>query len=271
MKTILKQTIDGHEIITNVLDAGGLIDPVATQKIVNIKMKDTDTYKAIEDVKKQIQTYVYQASQAKNNSKMAKTPNEKKKHWEDFKLRCGQIKELEEQLKPLAVEIQQLNKEMIIEHAVYFTPGPGEEIIDDNKADEITALMVDATANNQLIKSDLTVVDDYRGKTYWKKLTDGWKKQEILKLGDVPKSGYIEDKNLTVEQKSEISEQLEKERIAALSSMEKEAEKLIVIAELKMQAVTMRSSLEIDGDPDALEKAREWLNEEVAKVEIKYA
>lgn len=271
MKTILKQIIDGHEIITNVLDAGGLIDPVATQKIVNINMKDTDTYKSIEDVKKQMATYAYQASQSKNSSKMAKTPNEKKKHWEEFKFRCGQIKELEEQLKPLARELQQLNGEMIVNHAVYFTPGPGEEIIDDDKGTEILDLMMQATENNQLVKSNLTLIDDYRGKTYWKKLTDGWKKQEILRLGDVPKSGYLEDKDLTEEQKEEIIIQIEQERIASLSSLEKEAEKLTVIDGLKVQAVQMRSILEIEGDPDAIEKARVWLEEEIAKVEIKYS
>ena len=73
MKTIKTKKIDGYDIITGIGTIDGLIDPVATNKIVNVKIKTSKPYKDIEKIKKQMQKYANLAMQAHRACKAAKT------------------------------------------------------------------------------------------------------------------------------------------------------------------------------------------------------
>jgi len=62
----------------------------------------------------------------------------------------------------------------------------------------------------------------------------------------------------------------ERKRILNMSQEEREREKLMHIEGLKLQASKMRFELEMEGDPDAFEKAKNWFLAEKQKIEEKY-
>jgi len=62
----------------------------------------------------------------------------------------------------------------------------------------------------------------------------------------------------------------ERKRILNMSQEEREREKSMYIDGLKLQASKMRFELEMEGDPDAFEKAKNWFLAEKQKIEDKY-
>jgi len=62
----------------------------------------------------------------------------------------------------------------------------------------------------------------------------------------------------------------ERKRITNMSQEERERNKLMEVEGLKLQASKMRFELEMEGDPDAFEKAKNWFLEEKQKIEAKY-
>lgn len=265
------QEIDGYNIITNIYSAGGLIDPVATQKVVAVEVGKTDVWTEIEAVKSQMQIYANQAVQARRNSRDATNGADKKRFWDEYKARELQMSDLREDLRPLIVLFDRKRKELTLEHAVYFHPAQGEEMITDEHAETVRAKMVEATAEGKVVDKDLNKIDNFRGCKFWKKVGDAWTKTEITKLGVKPPASAIEEKDLTEPERNEVNEQIEIDRIAALSSTEKLAEKNNVLAALVGRAAMMKSELDITGDPDPLGNAQAWLAAETALVEIKYA
>lgn len=270
MKTITTQKIDGYDIITGVHDAYGLIDPVQTRKAVMDKIDKTDEFKALENVRKQMQVYANQAVQAKRNAATAKTEQDKTNFWNEYKQRAQQIKDMEPELKIKFDAVQKKQRNMIKENAVYFKPKEGEIFIDENKASNAIDAMKTAIQNGQVVDKDLNLIDDNRGKIFWAKIDTEWKKDQINELGKKPKNGYIEEKNLTPEQKTEIGEQLECERIAGLSQSEKDAEKQMMINVAVTKAGIMKNELEVKGVADALEQAQAWLDSEMTIINDKY-
>lgn len=273
MKTIITKNIDGYNIITNFCDANGFIDPENTKKIVNKKIIETDIYKKIHDIKNQTQKLLIQSQNAFKNAKNAKKlkkESEFKKFTEEYNLRNLQIKDLQEDLKLLAIEFEKEYKNLVLQNSVYFEPKQNEKIVDDKIAENAKQKMIEAYENNKLLDENLNQIDDYRG-TYWGKNDTIWNKFEIKKIGEQIKNGFINENKLTDEQKIEISEQLETERISKLSELKKEEEKLSIINSLKLLAVQKRSEFELDGDINALENAKKWLSDEILKVELKYA
>ena len=271
MKTIATQKIDGYNIIIGIYDAGGLIDPVATNKVVAVKMAKSEVWKSIEAIKAQMKTYAYQALQAKRNAKNAATESEKRAFVEEANARTFQAQELQGELKPLATELDTIRRAMVVEHAIYFSPKPGDLIVTDADAENTRAVMVEATAAGQVVDSDLKKIDNFRGKKFWKKSGSEWVGTEITKLGVKPVTGAIEEKSLTDIQRAEVSEQIETDRIKALPTAAKTKEKDLVIAGLKSQAGLLKTEYEVLGESKPLEKAQKWLADEIVKVEAKYS
>lgn len=270
MKTIKTQEIDGYKIITNLYDAGGLIDPEATKKIVFKELEKETVWKDIDKLKNQMSTYAYQALQAKNNKRNAKTIPEQNKFHAEWLKWFSEMKNLETDLKPLAVQLKEKFREYVLEHAIYFNVQPNEEIITDEEGDDIRQAMIEATSEGKLLDRNLEKLSDLRGREYWKKTTK-WAKTVIIRIGENPPTGAIEYKDLTVEQRQEIADQLETERIAGLTAVEKAAELANALQVLVGRAAMMRSELEILGDPDALQIAQDWYEAEKLIVEAKYA
>ena len=78
MKNIITQQIDGHQIITRIEGAGGLIDPEATRRRVAVEIEKTDVAKQINEQKSMMAVYARQAYQASKNHRTAKTEQEKR-------------------------------------------------------------------------------------------------------------------------------------------------------------------------------------------------
>lgn len=270
MKTITTKEIDGYNIIIGLYDAGGLIDPEETRKIVIKEIENEAIYKDIEKLKSQMKTYAYQSLQAKRNMQKAKNKAEQKKFYDEFLKWRGEMIGLEPDLKDMAQKLNIRIKELTLEHAVYFNVKSNEEIISDVQGEDIRKAMVDATAEGKLLDKNLEKIVDFRNREYWSK-NRKWIKTVIVRIGENPPTGAIEYKDLTVEQKQEIMNQLEAERIASLTAVEKTAELENAIQVLAGRAAMMRSELEIQGDPDALQKSQDWYEAEKVIVETKYA
>ena len=265
-KTIITQTIDGHQIITGVSEAQ--IDAERTNPIAQKELEKTDIYKQIEALKSEMSGYAKQAMQAFNNAKRAISESEKSKFVDEYKARSFQAKEIEEKIKPLVPVLQAEYKDLIVKHAVYFDSVNVNEFIVDN-GDEILVKLNEAVSNNKKLTRDLKMIDDYRGKTFYKKVSGKWIEEKINVLGQLPAEGFKEE--LTDIENKEYAEQKEVERIKNLSVAEKEKELNQKIDSLLSQSITMRSSLEIQGDAEALKKAQEWYEAEKIKVESIYS
>jgi hypothetical protein len=273
MHTIRIKNIDGYEVITSLQRADGFIDPVATRKVVEVEIEKTDVAKSIHDVKNQMSTYAYQALQAKKNYKDSEKRGQKEKaraFWDEHKARLQQMKDLQDELKPLAAEIKKEWKELTLKHAVYFNLPPGEVLVEDGDAPVIRQEMNNAVDTGKVLTRTMEKIDDYRGQVYWKKSGDTWNKSEISKLGIVPAAGAIKDENLTPAQRAEITDQLNRERIAALKAVDRSAEKNNLIEGAAQDAALMKSRLEIQGDKSALATAQAYYNDKVAEITALY-
>ena len=262
MKTKITQNIDGYDIIIGIGEAQ--IDGVATMPIVETALRETAEYKSVEAKKQELSVILNGAAQALKNARNSKTQSEKNGYVTEYQQALEKSKVIESELKELIAPLQAKQQELILKHAVYFTPKQGESIITPEEATVIENAMITANLHNNFLDVNMQEICDNRGKTAWIKSGGKWSKREITKIGDELKPGEITEIN------DEIIAQLEAERIAALSASDKAKEKEAVIASLKTQAVQMRMGLEIQNDADALKKSQDWYNAEVSKVEIKY-
>ena len=263
MKTRITQNIDGYDIIIGIGEAQ--IDGVATLPIVNEALKLTNEYKSVEAKKQELSVLINMTAQAMKNARDSKTQSDKNKYVAEYQQNLEKQKLVEADLKLLISPLQIKQQELVLKHAVYFTPKEGESIITDDEADVIETAMVTATTNNKYLDINLKEICDNRGKIAWIKSGEKWSSREISKIGDEIKSGEITEIN------AEISEQLESERILKLTLAQKEAEKTAIISGLASRANAMRGELEIQGDSKALVKSQDWYKAEVEKVQMKYS
>ena len=272
MKTVITKNIDGIDIIINTGDAGGLIDPLETKKIVDVEIQKSEHYKTIQQINTQIKVYRNQAQQAKKNSIGAVIPTEKKKFWDEHIFRSKQADELMPDLKEPTAEMGKEYKLLMVKHAIYFNSipaeGVSEKIIPDEECKNIREKLNEATQKNMLLSRDLKLIKDVRGKVFFKKESDGWKAWQASKIIDNPPSGYVQE--LTDDEIKEVSEQRENERIAGLNSQAKTAEKENIISGIVARAGIMKNELEVSGDSGALKKAQGWLEKEKKVIENMY-
>jgi hypothetical protein len=269
MKTRITQNIDGYDIIIGIGEAQ--IDGVQTMPIVEIAIRETDEYKAVEAKKLELQPIAQLGIQAFRNAKESKTVSDRNLYTKEYQARLEESKVIETELALLYPALQEKQRELILKHAVYFTPKEGESIITDSQALSIESSMISATEKNMWLDINLKEICDYRAQTAWSKVSGKWQKREIMKIGETLKSGEVLHNNLSEIQVSEIGEQMEAERISLLTSSEKLAEKTSALQNLASRANMMRGELEVMGDAKALVKSQEWYKSESAKVEVKYS
>lgn len=262
MRTKITQNIDGYDIIIGIGEAQ--IDGVATMPIVENALRETDEYKSVEAKKQELSVILNGAAQALKNARNSKTQSEKNGYVTEYQAALEKSKAIESELKELIAPLQVKQREFIQTHAVYFQPKEGETIITPDEATVIENAMITATGNNKFLDTNLKEICDNRGKTAWLKSGGKWSKREITKIGDEIKAGEITEVN------EEIVAQLETERIASLTPIQKADEKSRIIQGLLSQSIQMKAGLEIQGDSSALKKSQDWYNAEVQKVEIKY-
>lgn len=140
--------------------------------------------------------------------------------------------------------------------------------------EEITLLklgMVALMKNEKLLESGGTI-PDFRGAEYYINVMGVWTKSKTEEIGvDIPE-GTTLTSDLSDQQRTEIAEQDNTERIAKLSSADSAVEYGAQKDGVLNQAVAMRSKLEIQGVSiaDALTQSQAFLAEEDAKLKIIY-
>ena len=269
MKTKITQKIDGYDIIIGIGDAQ--IDGVATMPIVENALRETAEYKAVEAKKQELSVLINQTAQAMRNARDSKTQSEKNKYISEYQQGQEKSKFIESELKELISPLQIKQQELVLKHAVYFTPKEGESIIADDEAEAISAKMNEATIKNMWLDINLKEICDYRAQTAWSMSNGKWQKRDITKLGETLNIGEKLQNELSESEQLGISEQLESERISKLSAADKLNEKTAALQNLVSRANAMRGELEIQGDSKALVKSQDWYKSEVSKIELKYA
>jgi hypothetical protein len=251
-KTVLYVEIDGHKIITG-FDSP-TVDPVETNNIVNEAIKETAEYLALEAKKAEYNEAVQSFIEARKN-----------KDENGYKLALSAMDVRQEELRPLARAYQKKITELRRANAVHFTPRKGEVI---KAATEVKALLesINGRPSGVLIALDGSPVEDNRGKVFFRKSSGKWGRTKIVRLGDKIPADAVIDGDLTETQLAEI----EADRISALPADLKLKEKEQALNMAMDAAVRMRQELEIQGDPDALQKTQDWHQAEVVRIEDLY-
>ena len=168
--------------------------------------------------------------------------------------------------KPNIIAFKNIKKKFVKEHAEYFQPKIGEVFIEDEQYQKLVKKEIGEFGKLTIAGK---VIPDYSEQSIYQKTGGKW---IIINLdfGDKFPDGAILVRNLTDEQKIEIADQTEIDRISELSGPEKETEKQNAIDGVAFQAAKMRSALEIQGDGKALEKSQDWYNAELIIIEAKY-
>ena len=281
--------IDGLSVITGIDKKG--IDQVETEKLIKPYLQESSEVKAIEARQNQIRVYVKNIEAVTSQEKQLlfvistekgipvnlitdkhithsqREQFQKYKEKKDFNR--AQIETLQQDLPMLNKKKEEKRLSLIIKHVVYFeTPG-GQVDLTEIQAHDFNKKLCAAVEyfNKTQIRRLLLItgdtVDDLRGKVAWNSIESTWKKRTIQYLTEKLETYETLEDNLTDEQKKEIAAQLEAERVANLTTEQKEVETAARIDVLLNQSVVMRSKLEIQGDPEALQKARAWYAEQV--------
>lgn len=258
MKTILIEKIDGYYIVRAFGET--LIDPVATKNILMQLHDKTDEDKAVERKANEIKQKSVSRKEAYFAAKEARKKGDKineAKHMNLVELRFDQIKILETEMRELLEKKKQKDVQLWKENIVYFEPKKGEEIITDEQYEQLGAAFMAAEAKGNYIDVSGQEVVNNKGVKYVK---DG-QIMVVDKIGVKPDGLLLS---------TFTPEQLEQERYNYMSLQDIESEKQAAINNVAMQAVNYRSSLEIQGDSEALAKSQAWYAEQVSQIEDKY-
>ena len=263
-KTVIFKTIDGHDVIMG-FDRP-TVDPDETAKIVNGHAGEpglihaTPEYQAAQAKKAEYAQAVSELSAIqKKYKKGAKVSSEDQNAWNTA---LGVMSVRQDELVPLARALKDKTLALRREHAVYFEPRRGEVI---KTAAEVDALAVKVKARKlgTVIALDGSVIEDNRGRVFYRKAGGKWGRTHIVRLGDpVPKDAVL-DQNVTDTQRNEI----ERDRVSALSATEKATERERAMQGALNMAADMRSRLEIQSDSKALAKSKAAYEAEVVRIE----
>ena len=271
MKTILTEKIDGHTIIKG-FDRP-VIDPVETQKTVNVLITETAEYLAVQDRHRQIKDQQQAAAQSfktyQETLLRTKNMNTAKPHLDDYNARKANADELLATLIDLNQSLENKRKELFDANAVYFPPKEGEKIVTMAEFDIIAAVVAQKTATEAVTEAG-DIIPDLVNKDFWKKTDGRWNKTKITKLGESEPVGSAAIEDLLPADVEEITVQLESDRILALTAAEKTAEKTAALNSAMRESINYRSQLEIQGDADALTKSQAFYTAKAAEIETKY-
>lgn len=252
MKTILFNTIDGHDVVAGFSTA--TIEPVETNKAVRAALVDTPEQKALDNKKSEFESAVADrasAFKARDNGK--------------YRSAIDSIKTIQSGIIPLASDLSKKIIALRAEHAVYFEPRKGEVISNEQQIDTILKAVKDCPAGC-CIDLDGKTVEDNRGRVYFRKASGKWGRTNIINLGDTIPSDAVLAEDVTDAQRDEI----EADRVAGLPAAERRQEKDKAMGSALNSAADMKSRLEIQSDPDALTKSQDWYQAEVAIIEGLY-
>jgi len=152
-------------------------------------------------------------------------------------------------------------KRLFNENPVYANTGEEADLISDEEGDQVKEKLA-AMGEHKRLLTDGEFIVDYRGTEYWRKENDAWLKEKVENIGDALPSGAVTQEELTPEQQTEIREQEEEERIAAMDPEQRaEYEKRKIemqLSALDREFLTPRILAGIAlGDEHAIGKAQE--------------
>lgn len=193
----------------------------------------------------------------------------------------GIMESCNEELKPLASAAKEKAKEILRAGPVYNDeivdpetgtqagPRQGEVIKTESELVDLKTKYA-AKASIQALLEDGNYVDDFRGKTYHKKTGSTWAETVIDALNVKKPTGTKYTEELTENEKTEIADQKESERVAALTAEEKTSEFIVRTSALANQAQVMENELKFEGDSAYQSKAQAFYDTELAKLKTKY-
>jgi hypothetical protein len=121
--------------------------------------------------------------------------------------------------------------QLFMANVVYAKPGPEGELIGDAAANVVREKL-NAKGPHRALLDTGAYIDDYRGVEYWIKESGQWLKGVIEQIGATLPAGAVLQNDLTEEQRQEVAEQQEAERVAALTPEQRIAEIKARLAEI---------------------------------------
>jgi len=259
------EKINGYEIIKGF--STPVINPVETERKIIPLLNNSEETKVIQQKIKEISekqknALIILKEAVKLKARGDQKYKEKEREWQNYN---NEIGKLQKEILPLKKPFQEKRNQLIKDNAIYFQPKVGENIIDEST---YNSLIEKNPGQYGKLCSDGTIISDYRNEICYLKIDNRWSKVSFQLGEDI--GNAILQKDLTPEQKQEIEDQAESERISALSASNRLKEKQVMINSLAYQANGKRGKLEIQGDKNALSKAKTWYNEQMVIIDEKY-
>jgi len=194
MKAIAYEIIDGYTIVKSISDP--TVDPEQTKQEARKRLEKSEEYKTFDRA--------YRVCAGLDDA----TPEE---------LAAAKV-----QLFKVLEDIIKLRQEISKSDPVYF-PVPGETNVLDNRADALRKALSELKERELLTLDGKTVVDE-RGRRAWKIEDSGrWDYTTISKLGEKLPGGYQWSDDLSPVELHAIREQMDRDRIEAMSTDERTA------------------------------------------------
>jgi hypothetical protein len=265
MKTVIIKSIDGIEYVSG-FDVP-VLDPETTKQKAAEQLLEDEEFKTV------MTNYIAKMQQKEdeylsycNKCRVDKTFRTKAAY-DVFQHSQNQI---QQELIQLAKQIKEARDKAFDENRTYFEPKLGEYTIEDS----LCKSLINAARKlrpNERINLDGDVIQDNRGRKYYTKDGEDWHENHIEKFGDKkPKDALYKD-GLSDNQKLEIEESKEIQRIRALSEENKQAEMDALIQVALHNAAIKMNELELENELNPKEKAKEWLDQEKQKILDKYS
>jgi hypothetical protein len=262
------QTIDGYDVITVIGEAAS--DPAATMEAVRLRIEalpETAQMKAI-TLKILAQQDVMREENAKAVAKRQANPAsdvsaEEARHNQAK----ANVEVFEAELRPIAAAIEEARLSLYEECAVYFPAGTGEKLLSEAEEADLVPKHA-ALAEHEALTLSGEIIPDNRGEKYHLKTGGKWARGKVKHIGEELPEGAVLPADLAEAQRSEIAEQREAKRIAALTPEAKEAEKQTRLDNAADEAYRLEQRARIQR---ADFSSTDWYAEKKAEIEEKYA
>lgn len=263
MRTVISKKIDDHEVIIG-FDRP-VVDPVATKKVViDILEKDGDL-KKIFDLSEALRVKIDEY----HKNFYSRKPNMAK-----IALIQIQIQELEKKYIAKLQGVENKRRKLEKENPAYFEPKSGEYIISESICKKIEQIQIDENHVKCLKKIeddfDVYMINDFRGKKFFEKTSNGWKEHLITKLDSNVPLNAKELKDLSESEMKEYQEQMDLRRIRSMSLIKREQERDRKIEQYLRLAAIKKTELEIKGELNVLEKSQEYFEQKKAELIERY-
>lgn len=245
------------------------IDPVATHDVVGPILALEKVHIDHEQLKADLTACLILQQEIwtawKTQTKGTAAYLESKRNWDE---QVALQAKIQEQCRIQSASVEQMRRSLVVLHAVRFTTS-GVEEIDDATKDVLATKLATLAPDTRLLLDGTTVIDKI-GDKYWTKTVDTWAETEISELNTEIPEGSFKWNDLDKAQVAEIEDQINRERIAAMTPEARTAEKDGLIAKALMSASLKKGEFEIMGSEDPLAASQEWYAARVAEIEERY-